>query len=132
MHALIRTLARLPVYDTQCGAKLFRRDLAARVFARPFISRWLFDVELLKRIPLDELRRRVREIPLEVWRDVPGSKLRLTDMIRSLVDLVRIAREAHPAELDEKRLTFAVEPGGAFCRFDGLQGNLSGASFFKP
>lgn len=132
MHTLIRTLARLPVYDTQCGAKLFRRDLAARVFARPFFSRWLFDVELLKRIPLDELRRRVREIPLEVWRDVPGSKLRLTDMIRSLVDLVRIVRKARPAELDEKRLTFAVEPGGAFCRFDGLQGNLSGASFFKP
>ncbi len=93
MHGLIRFAARLPVYDTQCGAKLFRRGLAARVFARPFHSRWLFDVELLMRLEPEELRRCVREIPLEVWRDVPGSKMRLMEMLRSLVELVRIARE---------------------------------------
>ena len=62
-------------------------------FARPFRSRWLFDVELLRRVTTDELERHVREIPLRSWRDVPGSKMRLKDVVRSLVDLLRIVHE---------------------------------------
>ena len=43
----VRLMFRLPITDTQCGAKLFAREIARRVFAQPFISRWCFDVELL-------------------------------------------------------------------------------------
>ena len=109
MHALIRALAHLPVYDTQCGAKLFRRSLAERIFARPFRSRWLFDVELLRRVTTDELEHHVREIPLRLWRDVPGSKMRLKDVARSLVDLLRIVRE--PRHLTALReIVYNVSP----------------------
>src|SRR5262249_44417648 len=39
------------VYDTQCGAKMFRRTLAlAAALEVPFLSRWIFDVELLGRL----------------------------------------------------------------------------------
>ena len=71
----------MPVYDTQCGAKLFRVTPEVRtIFEAPFRSRWIFDVELLARLrqacggaKLDE---RICEVPLESWRDVRGSKLR--------------------------------------------------------
>ena len=91
MKTLIRLVLRLPVYDTQCGAKIFRRDLARRIFARPFLTRWLFDVELLKRIPSQLLRSSVAEVPLSFWRDVAGSKLGLRDSFRQVYDLARIA-----------------------------------------
>jgi len=80
-----------PVYDTQCGAKVFRVDAALEdALATPFHSRWAFDVELLGRL----LARgaSIREIPLEIWHDVGGSKLRLRDMVKASLDLVAIAR----------------------------------------
>lgn len=89
----------LPVYDTQCGAKLFRGTPSLRAaLADPFISRWAFDVELIGRLvrggpetpPLDV--DAFHEEPLLEWHDVAGSKLRATHMARSLYDLGQIAR----------------------------------------
>jgi glycosyltransferase involved in cell wall biosynthesis len=90
----------LPVYDTQCGAKLLRGTPAlAALFEEPFTSRWVFEVELLAR--LIRARRRaggrpaaesVLELPLLVWRDVPGSKVRPSDFVRGLAALLRIRR----------------------------------------
>lgn len=91
MKALIRLVLRAPVYDTQCGAKVFRRGLAEKVFSRPFLSRWLFDVEILRRIPRPQLMHCVTEVPLALWRDVGGSKLGLLDTFRLIPDIMRIA-----------------------------------------
>lgn len=86
----------LPVYDTQCGAKLFRRSLAEKVFVDPFISKWCFDVELLWRIirlrGREEARRIVLEVPLLEWHEKGGSTLRWHHCVGSLLDLVRIRR----------------------------------------
>lgn len=97
--AVSRTLG-LPVYDTQCGAKLFRTGpQTAALFEEPFHTGWTFDVEILARA-LSARRARgladddgwVREIPLERWRDVPGSKVHPADFLRGLVALARIRR----------------------------------------
>ncbi|MEI6669088.1 MAG: glycosyltransferase [Acidobacteriota bacterium] len=97
---LVSLALDLPVYDTQCGAKVFRASPAiAAIFASPFQSRWIFDVELLARylaLPVEPggapRRARIYELALPAWHHCPGSKLRWTDFVRSAFDLVRIWR----------------------------------------
>jgi glycosyltransferase involved in cell wall biosynthesis len=84
----------MAVYDTQCGAKLFRvSDTIERVVQQPFRSRWIFDVELLGRL-MDQLGPAsggwIEEHPLRHWEDVGGSKLRLVHFLGAGFDLGRI------------------------------------------
>jgi hypothetical protein len=89
----------LPIYDTQCGAKLFRvnPDLTM-VLQEPFCSRWIFDVEIIARflrLYADEgaqrnLRDAIYEFPLQCWTDVPGSKVRSKDFFWAIRDLTVI------------------------------------------
>lgn len=82
--------------DTQCGAKLFRNGPhLPRLFAEPFSSRWIFDVEVFAR--LKGLRTAggvwhsgIYELPLAAWEDVPGSRLRPRDFVRAFRDLAAI------------------------------------------
>lgn len=84
-----------PVYDTQCGAKLFRRTHElARAIERPFRSRWAFDVELLGRLAdagVDPSK--FWEEPLLVWHDIAGSRRTLRASIRASAELFPIWRE---------------------------------------
>ncbi len=89
----------LPVYDTQCGAKLLRATpLAREVLATPFLTRWVFDVELLARYrrllseQAPSIAERLYELPLLQWTDVAGSKVRPWDFVRSGLELLRIWR----------------------------------------
>lgn len=88
---------RLPVYDTQCGAKAFRTGPhLARALAAPFRSRWIFDVELISRLVGGAEGLKLEpanfvEIPLLEWRDVRGSKLRPSGMLRAGIDLAALA-----------------------------------------
>jgi dolichyl-phosphate beta-glucosyltransferase len=91
----------LPVYDTQCGAKMLRvTPDTATLFAVPFRSPWIFDVELIARYlrlpvgPGEPARRdRLYELAVPRWHDTPGSKLRWYDFARAVVDLGYIWRE---------------------------------------
>jgi glycosyltransferase involved in cell wall biosynthesis len=85
---------RLPVYDTQCGAKLFMNcKPLALAFKDPFISRWVFDVEIIARLLRGagiSGQTAICEYPLTEWRDVRGSKIGLTDFCVAALDLARI------------------------------------------
>ena len=97
----------IPVYDTQCGAKLFRAGPALHAaLEQPFPDRWAFDVELLARLlqpgpGVPPVRPdQLVEVPLLEWRDVGGSKLRPTSAVRAGVALAGVrrrmgARRAH-------------------------------------
>jgi dolichyl-phosphate beta-glucosyltransferase len=93
-------ILQLPVYDTQCGAKLFRNGpLASEVFGRPFDSNWAFDVEVFARYSR-AARRDGRslldmaiEYPLQRWRDVSGSKLKPRAAVGAAAELWNIWRK---------------------------------------
>jgi glycosyltransferase involved in cell wall biosynthesis len=93
---VVSLLLRLPVYDSQCGAKLMRADTAGLVFAERFLTKWTFDVEILARLRNllgpERVLTAVTEVPLRVWTEVGGSKLRLTHMARAPLDLLKISR----------------------------------------
>jgi len=80
-----------PVYDTQCGAKLFSRQIAEELFADKFISKWLFDVELLSRYKRSHgsvaFKQNILEIPVSAWTEQPDSKLKYHFVFRILADL---------------------------------------------
>jgi glycosyltransferase involved in cell wall biosynthesis len=87
----------LPIYDSQCGAKLFRTgELLSAAIATPFLSRWIFDVEMIARASMvhgrHQLSRAVREHPLDYWEHRAGSRLRPGDFVRAAGELFRIAR----------------------------------------
>jgi glycosyltransferase involved in cell wall biosynthesis len=92
------TILDLEVYDTQCGAKLFRASSAMyALFQQPFRSRWIFDVEILARLiqarrgkDLPRPKDIIYEFPLTVWRDIPGSKLKIDDFVRAGWELINI------------------------------------------
>ena len=87
-------ILKLPVYDTQCGAKMFHSNVAREIFNTPFISKWLFDVELYARMiqkyGYKKTLEKVVEYPLSKWVDVEGSKLGFKEIIRQPLNLLRI------------------------------------------
>jgi glycosyltransferase involved in cell wall biosynthesis len=82
----------LPVFDTQCGAKLFRvTSRTAVLFGERFRSRWIFDVEILARwLTNGGGAEAIVEVPLERWEDVAGSRLKPRDFLVAALDLAAI------------------------------------------
>lgn len=95
----------LPVYDTQCGAKVFRANEHLATIQERFRSRWAFDVEILSRLTgvtarnADSIASGIYEYPLPSWVHVGGSRLRPWDYLRVASDLLLIWRnERHEAD----------------------------------
>lgn len=89
-NMLTSVILNLKCHDSQCGAKLFKKELIDVAFSQPFISKWLFDVEILLRLK----DYRVIEYPLVSWQHVSGSKLKLfSDGARVLTDIIKIRKK---------------------------------------
>jgi glycosyltransferase involved in cell wall biosynthesis len=86
----------LPVYDTQCGAKLFRVEGVdvRELFGRPFGSRWIFDVEVIARyLAASGTPEGLYELPLKKWADVGDSRVKGGDFFRAGGEIVGIFLE---------------------------------------
>jgi dolichyl-phosphate beta-glucosyltransferase len=96
VFATVASLALgVAVYDTQCGAKVFRVNANfTAAIETPFRSAWSFDVLLCQRLfdgtpevpglPIASFL----EVPLDVWSDVGGSKVRLRGSMTAIWDVV--------------------------------------------
>ena len=92
---LVSLILGQQIYDTQCGAKVFKADAEVRrAFSQPFLSRWAFDVEAIGRLLRMERSKKnnslILEMPLLSWMEVPGSKLSLVSQLRTVLELFRI------------------------------------------
>ena len=108
---LVSELLRMPVYDTQCGAKMFRATDGLRAaLSTPFHTAWLFDVEIIARLIAADpggtaaVAQRMYELPLDEWRDVPGSKLTRAAYMKAASSILALYREYGDTLKHQKRV----------------------------
>lgn len=86
-NLLVRLFLLPGIYDTQCGFKLFRREVAMEVFKRQRFEGFSFDFEIL--YIARKLNYKIKEVPV-VWRNAPGSKVKvLRNGFSSLLDIFK-------------------------------------------
>lgn len=78
----IRCVLPIPVRDTQCGFKMFRRAAAEQLFAMSKEDGYVLDLELLALAQSQGYR--VAEVGVN-WSEVPGSKLHMSREWRKIL-----------------------------------------------
>lgn len=91
---LINVILGLPVEDTQCGAKVFRRRIIPVICNMPFKTKWLFDVEIFIKLKhyygKKQVLSKIREQALKRWVHVDNSKLGIRDALQIPYKLLTI------------------------------------------
>ena len=73
-HLIVEILFHMHIKDTQCGAKVMKREAVEKIHSRLLIADMAFDINLL--YSLKQAGYRVLEVPTE-WTDKIGSKVAL-------------------------------------------------------
>lgn len=91
---IVGWVIKLDVYDTQCSAKIFEKEMAPSLFAEKFHTKWLFDVELLCRIQntYGDLNASGTEEPVKEWTEKKGSKLRWYNFFQILKEVFTLRK----------------------------------------
>ena len=88
---------KLSLYDSQCGCKIFESSLAVKIFVEPFLSKWLFDVEIffraIKVYGRKNIKEHIKEVPLNEWVDTPDSRVSPWYFFRLWLDLYKISKK---------------------------------------
>ncbi|WP_298496266.1 glycosyltransferase [uncultured Algibacter sp.] len=95
INFIIRKILKMDFKDTQCGAKIFSKDVIDIAFGKKFVTQWIFDVEIFKRMSqhfgLKKARAILCEQPLKRWIHADGSKLSMKDSVKIIGQLAQIA-----------------------------------------
>ena len=95
INYIIRKILSMDFKDTQCGAKIFHKDVIEISFKEKFVTQWIFDVEIFKRITqhfgLEKAKQILCEKPLKRWIHADGSKLSMKDSFKIIFQLGQIA-----------------------------------------
>ncbi|CAM1333082.1 glycosyltransferase [Tenacibaculum aestuariivivum] len=95
INFIIRKILSMDFKDTQCGAKIFKKDVIEISFGEKFVTQWIFDVEIFRRITrhfgLPKTKKILCEQPLKRWIHADGSKLSMKDSIKIIGQLAQIA-----------------------------------------
>jgi len=87
-NVLIRFVVK-NIKDTQCGFKLFDRNVASDLFSRQKINGFGFDFEILFLAQKKDFD--IKEVPV-VWKNVEGSKVKPIHYIITLFELFKIMK----------------------------------------
>ncbi len=99
-NLIVRVLAIPKIQDTQCGFKVFRRQVARDVFALQTIDGWGFDVEVLF-IALKH-KYKLIEVPI-TWYYKPQTKISpLRDSINMVLEVMRVRLNGWRGKYDRK------------------------------
>lgn len=94
LSSFVSIILKLPIYDSQCGAKLIRSSIIDIIFHDEFISKWLFDIELIARYRnyngIKKTLCSLFEYPLLNWTEIPGSKIKFSYIFKIPIELYRI------------------------------------------
>ena len=95
INFIIKKILSMDFKDTQCGAKIFHKDVINIAFKKEFVTKWIFDVEIFKRMTqyygLKKAKKMLCEQPLKRWIHTDGSKLTMKDSIKIIGQLAQIA-----------------------------------------
>ena len=100
-NLIVRVLAIPGIQDTQCGFKVFRRDIARDVFALQTIDGWGFDVEVL--FIARKHKYKLIEVPI-TWYYRPQSRISpLKDSINMVLEVLKVRRNGWRGVYDKKK-----------------------------
>ena len=83
-----RLFFKISVRDYNCGFKIFKNNVAKKIFSKQMMDDWSFDLETL--FLAEKYCFKIKEVPVN-WKHYKGSKVRpVVDGIKSFISLFKI------------------------------------------
>jgi len=111
-NVLAKTMLGLPLSDTQCGFKLFRRRVLEKVLPDIAVKKYAFDVELLA----EAQRRNYKIIEMPVLLNHTHERIGVKDMFKMSIDLFAIF-----CRMNHVKLWHYLNNNKLFCKIAGLR-----------
>lgn len=89
-HAIIKIFKIIPegIEDTQCGFKLFRKDVAHNIFRKIFTEKFMWDIEMLRRASKEKYK--IATFPVEWSNDADTKFHPYIGSIENLLQIINI------------------------------------------